>query len=154
MDKVMYILEKKILFKITMSGKERGAAAVEFALILPILVTLLLGIAQFGILFNHYLTLTHAAREGVRWAALEQPVSVVKTKTIAAATSLSMNSSNVKVILDSVVLADTDKADIEDQGKPVVVEVYYDSPVLTYFAWAFSGSDHITLTGRAVQKVE
>ena len=37
----------------------------EFAIILPILVVLLFGIAQFGIAFNNYVTITDAARAGV-----------------------------------------------------------------------------------------
>src|SRR5581483_10670738 len=47
---------------------ERGQAAVEFALVLPLLLVLLLGIVQFGIAFSHYVTLTDAARVGARKA--------------------------------------------------------------------------------------
>jgi len=50
--------------------KEKGAAAVEFALILPILVVLVFGIFQFGIAYNRYIAITHAAREGARLAAV------------------------------------------------------------------------------------
>ena len=49
---------------------EKGASAVEFALILPILVILVFGIVQFGIAYNNYIALTHAAREGARLAAV------------------------------------------------------------------------------------
>jgi len=49
---------------------ERGASAVEFALILPILVMLVFGIFQFGIAYNNYIAITHAAREGARLAAV------------------------------------------------------------------------------------
>ena len=49
---------------------ERGASAVEFAIILPILVILVFGIVQFGIAFNKYISLTHAGREGSRLAAV------------------------------------------------------------------------------------
>lgn len=42
----------------------------EFALILPILVLLLFGVIQFGIVFNHYLTVTDAARAGARKGAV------------------------------------------------------------------------------------
>jgi len=45
---------------------ERGAAAVEFALVLPILVMLLFGIIQFGMAFNQKQGLHAAAREGAR----------------------------------------------------------------------------------------
>jgi len=49
---------------------EKGASAVEFALILPILIMLVFGIFWFGIAYNNYIALTHAAREGARLAAV------------------------------------------------------------------------------------
>jgi Flp pilus assembly protein TadG len=49
---------------------DRGQAAVELALVLPILVALLLGIVQFGIVWNNYVTLTDATRAGARAAAV------------------------------------------------------------------------------------
>jgi Flp pilus assembly pilin Flp len=52
-----------------MPGKgEEGAAAVEFALLLPLLVLLLFGFIQFGIAFNTKIQATNAAREGARMA--------------------------------------------------------------------------------------
>ncbi len=47
---------------------ERGQTAVEFALVLPLLCVLLLGIVQLGIVFNHSQTLTDATRVGARKA--------------------------------------------------------------------------------------
>lgn len=49
---------------------ERGAAAVEFAFILPILIALVGGIIDFGFVFNAQVGLAHAAREGVRVEAI------------------------------------------------------------------------------------
>jgi len=51
---------------------EKGASAVEFAFVLPIFVMIVFGIFQFGIAFNNWIALTHAAREGVRLAAVDQ----------------------------------------------------------------------------------
>ncbi len=72
--------------------QENGQAAVEFALVLPILCMLLLGIAQFGIAFNHYLALTDAVRAGARQAAVSRPVAgpegVTISKVRAAASGL------------------------------------------------------------------
>lgn len=47
-----------------------GAAAVEFALLLPLLVLLLFGFIQFGIAFNTKIQATNAAREGARMAVV------------------------------------------------------------------------------------
>ncbi len=52
---------------------ERGAALVEFALILPILMMLLLGIISAGIVYNRQIALAHASREGARYAAVLSP---------------------------------------------------------------------------------
>ena len=49
---------------------EQGAAAVEFALILSVLVVILFGITEFGRAFNELETLNSAAREGARVAAV------------------------------------------------------------------------------------
>ena len=49
----------------------RGVALIEFALVLPILLLLVLGIIEFGWIYNGYITLTGAAREGARVAAID-----------------------------------------------------------------------------------
>jgi Flp pilus assembly protein TadG len=51
-------------------NREGGAAAVEFALVVWVLVTLVGGIIDFGFAFNAQISLTHAAREGVRVEAI------------------------------------------------------------------------------------
>jgi Flp pilus assembly protein TadG len=51
---------------------ERGQTMVELALVLPILVVLILGIAQFGVAFNNYVTLTDAARAAARKGAVSR----------------------------------------------------------------------------------
>ena len=48
---------------------QRGQTMVEFAIVLPIFLMLLLGIAQGGIAFNNYIQLTDATRAGARYGA-------------------------------------------------------------------------------------
>ncbi|MCQ6271397.1 pilus assembly protein [Pseudarthrobacter sp. R1] len=50
--------------------KERGAVAVEMALLLPLLLLILIGTMEFGRVFNVQNSLTQAAREGARHAAI------------------------------------------------------------------------------------
>jgi Flp pilus assembly protein TadG len=52
--------------------KQDGQAMVELAFVLPILIMVMLGIVQFGIVFNNYVTLTDAARAGARRAAVSR----------------------------------------------------------------------------------
>lgn len=49
---------------------ERGSQIVEAALVLPLLLLVLLGILDFGLLFQRYEAVTNAAREGARVAIL------------------------------------------------------------------------------------
>jgi Flp pilus assembly protein TadG len=51
---------------------EQGQTAVEFALVAPLLVVLLLAILQLGVAFNSYVTLTDATRAGARKAILQR----------------------------------------------------------------------------------
>ncbi|WP_427019319.1 TadE/TadG family type IV pilus assembly protein (plasmid) [Pseudarthrobacter sp. P1] len=49
---------------------ERGAVAVEFALLLPVLLLLVLGIMEFGRAYNVQISASNAAREGARYVAV------------------------------------------------------------------------------------
>jgi Flp pilus assembly protein TadG len=49
---------------------ERGAELIEFALTLPLLLLLVLGIIEFGFMFQEYEVVTNAAREGARLGTL------------------------------------------------------------------------------------
>jgi Flp pilus assembly protein TadG len=51
-------------------GGEDAAQLVEFALVLPMLLLVVLGIAEFGFIFQRYEVVTNAAREGARMAVL------------------------------------------------------------------------------------
>lgn len=67
---------------------ERGAAAVEFALIVPVLFALLLGIVEFGRAYNVQSTISGAAREGVREYALHNDASAAEDAVRFFAASL------------------------------------------------------------------
>jgi Flp pilus assembly protein TadG len=52
-----------------------GSPAVEFALIAPLLLMLLMGIIQFSITFNNYIELTEAVRTGARNFAISRAIA-------------------------------------------------------------------------------
>jgi Flp pilus assembly protein TadG len=56
------------------SRRARGAALVEFALVLPLLLTMLLGIVTSGSAYNRKLQMSHAVREGARYGATASPM--------------------------------------------------------------------------------
>ena len=63
---------------------ERGQALVEFALVLPLFALLLFAIIQFGIAFNHYLSVTDAVRAGARQAAVSRFTASPTNATVDA----------------------------------------------------------------------
>ena len=54
---------------------ERGAAAVEFALVLPILLTIVFGIVQYGWYFYSVQAGSDVARDAARRAAVSDPIT-------------------------------------------------------------------------------
>ena len=56
--------------KVAPGSKESGAALIEFAMLMPLLVILLLGILEFGWIFSQNNDVRHGAREGARLAAV------------------------------------------------------------------------------------
>ena len=132
--------------KVNIKG-EKGASAVEFALVLPVLVLLVFGIVQFGILFYDYISITHAAREGVRWAALHELEINVKQKTIDAAPSL-----NPSIAASDITVSNPAPTN-DDQGEPVTVTVLYTVPIDLPLMQTFLGSS-VALTSAATQRIE
>ena len=47
-------------------NREKGASAVEFALVLPVLILILFGIIEFGFIIYDKAVITNASREGAR----------------------------------------------------------------------------------------
>jgi len=96
---------------------EKGTSAVEFAIILPILVMVVFGIIQFGLVFNKYIAITHATREGARLAAVglyEEDPFLFKQKVKDSAPTV--------VIEDDDIIVTNPLGDIKI-GNPVTVTV-------------------------------
>ncbi len=63
---------------------ERGAALVEFALLAPVLLLILLGTAQFGLTLNQFVTLTNAVSIGGLQFALSRSDTTPYTDAVNA----------------------------------------------------------------------
>jgi len=79
-------------------SSDAGAALIELAMVLPLIVMLILGMVSAGIAFNNQLALTHAAREGGRFAAT---LPVTNFGLDAAAMNAWLDAVAVRVINDS-----------------------------------------------------
>jgi Flp pilus assembly protein TadG len=133
---------------------DEGAAAVEFALVAMILVVLLLGIMQFGYLFYQWNEVTHAAREGARWAALEYPGGSVGTpdtvryKVAQASPGLTLT--------DADILVSPENPGIDDVGTPATVTVSCAVPIFTPLMQGIFGTsdDTFVLRSSATLRIE
>src|SRR5678815_3046131 len=64
--------------------KEDGAELIEMAIVLPLLLLIMLGIVDFGFLFQRYVVLTNAAAEGARVSSLPGYTSADVASRVAA----------------------------------------------------------------------
>lgn len=102
-------------------ANEKGQSLVEFALLLPILLLLLLGIIQFGIIFNGQITVTSAAREGARLAAVGADDEQVKDRVEEAAVALLLNIDRDEVNINRAVDGDEGKLSVRVNGKVDII---------------------------------
>lgn len=80
---------------------ERGQTMVEFALVAPVLLLIVFAAIQFGILYNHYVTLTDATRAGARKAVVSRlepdPAGVAEAQVRRSAGDLDQSELDVAV---------------------------------------------------------
>ena len=74
---------------------------VEFALVVPILLVILFGIIQFGVVYKNYVTLTDSTRVGARKAAVSRhevnPVGAAEASVRGSASGLDQDELDVSV---------------------------------------------------------
>ena len=120
---------------------ERGASAVEFALIVPVLVLLVLGIVEFGRGFQVQGTLSAAAREGVRLMALQNDPAAARAAVRSVASSLDPTITDAQIVI-------TPASCPQGTGSTLVrLRIDYDMPFLTGFLGA-----SVDLTGTGVMR--
>ena len=100
---------------------EHGQAMVEFAVILPVLLLILFAILQFGVVFNNYIQVTAAAREGARKAAVSRSLGTSAAET-AATTSAKSAAPGLK---QNSITVSFPNSPTFAQGSDVAVKVTY-----------------------------
>jgi len=156
-------LEKLVLIMRSIFN-EKGAAAVEFAIVLPILVMIIFGLIIFGFIFHDFLEITHAAREGVRWASLEEHYDVVYDRAKKSAPGIDWN--EVSLDMTDIDGNNISQAMISDQGDPITVTVTYNLPaivtdlnnslnaIINLVSGGSSGPLPVTISSSATQRIE
>lgn len=97
-------------------NEDRGQSLVEFAFILPLMLLLLLGIIQFGFIFNGQITVTGAAREGARLAAVCSNNEQVRDRVKEAAVALLLNVERNDIAINRAVDGDNAKLSVRVNG--------------------------------------
>ncbi|MFD5276599.1 TadE/TadG family type IV pilus assembly protein [Pseudarthrobacter sp. NPDC058362] len=110
------------------SGSERGAAAVEFSILLPLLLLLVLGTVEFGRAYNAQITLTNAARDGARVMAISNDPAAARTAAKNAAASVSTSIPSSDITLSSEVCS---------AGNQVTLTINYTLATITGIAGPF-----------------
>ncbi len=85
-----------------MKKNQKGQALVELAITLPILLLLVMGIAQFGMMLNAYLTIQNSAREGARLGIVGGSNAEINNLIISISSSLSPENLTVNVTPDEL----------------------------------------------------
>lgn len=83
----------------TQTRRRSGSTIVEFALIVPVLLTILIGIMEFGWLVKNQLTLANGTREGARAASIGKTTSEIQTRIANSVTPLSVVSPNGSILM-------------------------------------------------------
>ena len=120
---------------------ERGTAAVEFALVLPLVLLMTVAVLQVGLFVKDRLILQDAARAGAREAAVTTQDDQVRQATEEAAASLDPSLMEVTITREG------------GSGTAVTVDVHYhDRPDLDLVTWLFPATVELEATATMRQE--
>jgi Flp pilus assembly protein TadG len=122
-------------------ASEHGSATVEFALVLPLVFVVVLGLVQVGLVVRDRLLVEAGARAGARAAAIQDDPAAIGQAAMAAAPGLDPARAQVSV------------ARAGSRGDPVTVHIAYDDPFrVPLVAWLLGSG--VTLTADAGARQE
>lgn len=117
--------------------EEDGQGIVEFAIAIPLVLFVLLGILEFGWLFNAKITLTSAAREGARVAVVStidqrNRAYIASSEAVAGVSGITIpnDTAHFKYSTNNEIINNTNNAIVEIKGvvKPLV-GLFFNGPV-------------------------
>jgi len=140
---------------------ESGVAAVEFAIILPVLVVLIFGMIEFSVLFYNKAMLTNACREAARSGIVFRadasgerdplPPSDIKTIVVKYSGDYMINFGSDNLTEDDIIV---DQSEGTEAGDPLTVSAkyHYDFLVLPGFISSLTGG--LDIGARAIMRME
>jgi hypothetical protein len=135
-----------------MKSRDQGQGLLEFALIVPIMFVVLIGIFDLGRLYFASISLTSAAREGARYLSV-YPDDISSTPSFVNTRDVTITEAeNSGIILSDgdveIICPNTDFDDHCDDGQPVIVTVTYDFDFV--LGWLLPESLTITRSAQMV----
>ena len=142
-----------------MLSGQAGTAVVEFALVLPLFLVLVIGMVDFGKGLNYWITETHLANQGARFAVVDRNPGELTGDTLqqyirTSASSDELEDGGTNSVEDALaVCIEFPEGEPAAAGDPVTVRV------LTKYNWmpfldANLGVSAITITGSATMRLE
>jgi len=124
-------------------NNEKGTALVEFAIVLPIFILILIGTVEFGIVLHDYLILQNASREGARSAAVGISEPAIEQRVRDFAFQLNNPNLTIEVINAQGV-----------RGSTVTVRASYPVPLITPLMKNLVGSSNFNLRSETLMRLE
>lgn len=123
------------LHRIAWSSAAPGQGLTEFALLLPVLLFVLLGAVDLGRVYNSFVTIANASREGARYG-MTNPAKIdeikIRTQQEASAAGLVLPSSAISVNCSSDGGSALDCAAASD-GDRIRVQVQFDFQLISLY---------------------
>ncbi|MCH4890437.1 pilus assembly protein [Acidaminobacter sp. JC074] len=121
---------------------EKGQSLVEFALLIPILILILMAIIEFGFMFNTYITVSNASREGARLGSVGATNAEISQRVLEAAPNLDADRISISISPGN-----------RNSGDMINVTIEYDYEIITPIMSSFL-SPLIDLEAQTVMRVE
>lgn len=123
--------------------RQKGTVLVEFAIVLPIFILILIGTIEFGIVLNDFLILQNAAREGARYGAIGSSEAAIKDRVRNY--SFHLNNGSLAVQVTNA---------MGTKGSAVTVKTTYPVPLITVLMKSIVHSDSFNLHAEALMRLE
>lgn len=124
---------------------EGGQDYVEFAVIVPILMLIIMGLVDFGRVFNAWLVITHGAREGARVAAVGYDDDAVRDRVDQVTANFAPY-----ITIDPPMVDGTRTT----AGNPVTVTVSTSVTLLSRWIAVIVGHDDVSVAAQGVTRYE
>jgi Flp pilus assembly protein TadG len=124
---------------------ERGQSLVELGVSLLILLYLLSGAAEFGVLFFQFVQLRDAAQEGALYGSMNPTDTTGITARVQAASSSPLDLTTITPVITY--------SGAQCEGNGITVTLTYDHHIFMPFMPQLLGRDHITLSAEVTDTI-